>query len=137
MGVVVFDAAEFLTSYPNFSTLTTGQLTNAFSTACLYLDNTDGSISPYDPDNGEIERKTLLYLLTAHVSQSLQWAAKGVSSPLSSASQGSVSSSFATAVPGTKSWFMLTGYGQQYWQATRKYVVGGRYHVQRYYHPWG
>ena len=68
MAIVVFNSAEFLEIYPRFvGVLTPAQLTNAFDCSCLLLDNSDGSVVPYDPDNGVNDRKTLLYALTCHL----------------------------------------------------------------------
>ncbi|AOM39550.1 DUF2213 domain-containing protein [Xenorhabdus hominickii] len=50
---------------------------------------------------------------------------------------GSVSVSFAVPDVANASWFKTTPCGQMYWQATRKYVVGGRYSAVKHYHPWG
>lgn len=137
MAVVTFDSDEFLGIYPRFAgVLTPVQLQNAFDTACLILDNTDGSIVPYDPDNDINNRKTLLYMLTCHLASVALWGS-GQAGPVSGASEGSVSVSFAVPDVSTASWFKSTPCGQAYWQATRKYVVGGRYIAQRYYHPWG
>ena len=136
MAIVTFDANEFIGMYPRFSgVLTEGQLTQAFNVACLLLDNTDQSIIPYDP-NGTQERKTLLYLLTCHLATVALWG-DGQSGPVTSASEGSVSVSFSVPDATNSSWFKSTPCGQMYWQATRKYVVGGRYYAKKYVHPWG
>ncbi|WP_051861340.1 DUF4054 domain-containing protein [Xenorhabdus bovienii] len=55
----------------------------------------------------------------------------------SSATEGSVSVSFAVPDVANSSWFKTTPCRQMYWQATRKYVVGGRYSAVKHYHPWG
>ncbi|PHM30020.1 DUF4054 domain-containing protein [Xenorhabdus innexi] len=137
MAVVTFDPDAFLELYPRFAgALTNGQLQQAFDVACLLLDNSDNSIIPYEP-SGTQERKTLLYLLTCHVATVTLWGDKGQAGPASSASEGSVSVSFAVPDAANASWFKLTPCGQMYWQATRKYVVGGRYSAVKHYHPWG
>jgi len=137
MAIVLFDSDEFTAIYPRFANvLTPSQLENAFDTACLMLDNTNGSVVPYDPDNGVKDRKTLLYMLTCHLATVALWG-NGQTGPVSSASEGSVSVSFAVPDAASTSWFKSTPCGQAYWQATRKYVVGGRYIAQKYHHPWG
>ncbi|MDU7377834.1 MAG: DUF4054 domain-containing protein [Enterobacteriaceae bacterium] len=137
MAIVVFNSAEFLEIYPRFvGVLTPAQLTNAFDCSCLLLDNSDGSVVPYDPDNGVNDRKTLLYALTCHLCE-MALRAIGQAGPMASAGEGSVNVSFAVPDITNGSWFKQTPCGQFYWQATRKYVIGGRYVAQKYYHPWG
>lgn len=138
MAIVTFDSDEFLQIYPRFSgVLNAAQLQNAFDTACLILDNTNGSPVPYDPSNGVNDRKTLLYMLTCHLATVAVWSANGQAGPVSGATEGSVSVSFSIPDATNASWFKLTPCGQAYWQATRKYVVGGRYSARTYSHPWG
>jgi len=137
MAIVTFDSGEFLAIYPRFAgVLTPEQLQNAFDTACLILDNTDASVVPYDPDKGINNRKTLLYALTCHLATVALWG-NGQAGPVSGASEGSVSVSFAVPDVTNASWFKSTACGAAYWQATRKYVVGGRYIAMKYHHPWG
>ncbi|HDH1787191.1 TPA: DUF4054 domain-containing protein [Klebsiella quasipneumoniae subsp. similipneumoniae] len=137
MAIVAFDSAEFLGIYPRFAgVLTPVQLENAFDTACLMLDNSNGSIVPYDPNNGIKERKTLLYALTCHLCE-MALRVAGQAGPMTGASEGSVSASFAAPDVTNASWFKQTTCGSIYWQGTRKYVIGGRYIAQRHYHPWG
>lgn len=137
MAIVTFDSGEFLSIYPRFSgVLTPAQLQNAFDVACLVLDNTESSVVPYDPTNGINDRKTLLYALTCHIASMALWG-NGQAGPASGATEGSVSVSFAVPDVTNASWFKMTSCGQLFWQATRKYVVGGRYYARRYSHPWG
>lgn len=137
MSIVAFDSTEFLEIYPRFvGVLTPDQLTNAFDSGCLLLDNTNGSVVPYDPTNGVNDRKTLLYALTCHLCE-MALRHPGQAGPIGNASEGSVSVSFAIPDITNGSWFKQTACGQFYWQATRKYVIGGRYIAQRYNHPWG
>ncbi len=135
MAIVVFDSDDFLAIYPRFVILSVPQLQNLFDIACLYLDNSDASIVPYDPPTTS-ERKTLLYMLMCHIGTVSLWP-EGVAGPAVSAARGSVNASFAVPDVTTASWFKSSPCGQMYWQATRKYVVGGHYVAQRYYHPWG
>ena len=137
MAIVTFDSGEFLSIYPRFSgVLTPAQLQNAFDVACLVLDNTESSVVPYDPTNGINDRKTLLYALTCHIASMALWG-NVQAGPASGATEGSVSVSFAVPDVTNASWFKMTPCGQLFWQATRKYVVGGRYYARRYSHPWG
>ncbi|MDE9552789.1 DUF4054 domain-containing protein [Xenorhabdus bovienii] len=137
MAIVTFDSGEFLELYPRFAgVLTKGQLQQAFDVAGLLLDNSDNSIIPYEL-NGTQERKTLLYLLTCHIATVTLWGNNNQAGPMSNALEGSVSVSFAVPDVANSSWFKTTPCGQMYWQATRKYVVGGRYSAVKHYHPWG
>ncbi|MDE9557319.1 DUF4054 domain-containing protein [Xenorhabdus bovienii] len=137
MAIVTFDSGEFLKLYPRFAgALTEGQLQQAFDVACLLLDNSDNSNIPYEPD-GIQERKTLLYLLVCHIATVTLWGNNNQAGPMSNASEGSVSVSFAVPDVANSSWLKTTPCGQMYWQATRKYVVGGRYSAVKHYHPWG
>ncbi|WP_369788316.1 DUF4054 domain-containing protein [Rouxiella sp. WC2420] len=137
MAIVEFDSSEFTGIYPRFAgVLTDPQLNQAFDVACLLLDNTNASVVPYDPDNGVKDRKTILYLLVCHMATMALWG-DGQSGPIASASEGSVSVSFSVPDATNASWFKQTPCGSMYWQATRKYVVGGRYVAKKYVHPWG
>lgn len=121
MAVVTFDAAKFTERYPEFSGVAPGLLQMYFDETTLSLANNDSSLV-----TDLIERKQLLYLLTAH-SAALGSGVNGQpASPLvgriNSATQGSVSVSVdAGASSGSQAWFMQTKYGAAYWNATRKY----------------
>lgn len=114
LGAVVFDSGEFQSLYPSFTSASDGFLTNCFNRATLFLNNTESSVV----QDAEI-RKTLLYLATAHIA-SLETRGATVVGQLTSATQGSVSSSFASA-SGTKEWWAQTQYGVEFWEATLPY----------------
>ena len=137
MAVVVFDPAEWLEAYPQFQgLLTNAQLNQAFGIACLMLDNTDASPVPYDPDNGIETRKILLWLLVCHLA-ALALRPVNQSGPMTSATEGSVSVGFQVPTALNGQYFQQTPCGQSYWQAIKKYVVGGRYYDICHFHPWG
>lgn len=137
MAVVVFDPAEWLEVYPQFKgLLTDAQLTQAFNIACLMLDNTDSSPVPYDPDKGIETRKILLWLLVCHLA-ALALRPVNQSGPMTSATEGSVSVGFMVPTALNGQYFQQTPCGQSYWQAIKKYVVGGKYYDICHYHPWG
>ncbi len=137
MAIVTFDSTEFTAKYPRFAgTLTADQLQQAFDVACLLVDNSDVSIIKYDPVTGVNDRKTILYLLTCHIATMALWG-DGQAGPIAGASEGSVSVSFSVPDATNASWFKQTPCGSMYWQATRKYVVGGRYVAKKYIHPFG
>lgn len=137
MAIVVFDAEEWLNSHPQFvGKVTEAQLDEAFGVACLLLDNTDNSPVPYDPANGIMTRKILLNLLVCHL-VTLALRPIGQAGTLTSATEGSVSTGFSVPQsPGADYW-MQTSCGQTFWQAVRRFVVGGRYYPACHYHPWG
>ena len=88
-GTVVFNSAEFLTQYPQFSNFTAA-LQGNFNLATLLLNNTCGSRVCDAPT-----RQQLLYLLTAHLTALLNGTnttpATGLVGRVSSATEGSVS----------------------------------------------
>lgn len=143
MAVVVFDPEDFLSAFPKFTDPVTGaplftdaQLQQAFDVACLLLDNTNTSVVPYAPEQGITTRKTLLYLLVCHLVTLALWPA-GQSGPASSATEGSVSVSFAAPPVTGRDYYLLTPCGRTFWQAIQPYVAGGRYYAAKHYHPWG
>jgi hypothetical protein len=88
----------------------------------LYVNNTDCS-----PVRDIDERTELLNLVTAHLAQlSGVLSADGKPGPtgrVTSATQGSVSASFGgpSTTGNDEAFWMQTGYGYQYWEATAKY----------------
>ena len=141
MAVVVFDPEAFLAAYPRFAPggatlLKDSQLRQAFDVACLLLDNTDASPVPYDPERGILIRQTLLWLIVCHLATLALWP-MGQSGPVSSATEGSVSTSFSLPQNTGRAFWSQTPCGQTFWQAVQPYVVGGRYFGVRHYHPWG
>lgn len=121
MAVVAFDPADFKAWYPQFAAMPDGQLEGFFATAQLILDNTDRSIV-----QDLTERKTLLYMLVCHLA-TLSQRGDAVTGPVSSASEGSVSTSFAPMNWGNGQWYGQSQCGATYWQATAKYRTGGKY----------
>ena len=138
MAVVVFDAVAFRESYPQFTEelLTDAQLQQAFSVACLIVDNTDQSYVPYDPDNNILVRETLLYLLVCHLATLALWPI-GQAGPQSNATQGSVSVGFAIPQWPNGQYFNQTPCGQTFWTIAQRYLAGGRYYAAKVVHPWG
>lgn len=142
MAVVSYNQEKFLDVYPAIKTqyldgkLTDAQLQYCFQLAGLFLDNTDSSRIPYDPEAGIETREILIFLLMCHIVTMALWPI-GQSGPIASASQGSVSTSFQSPQGQGPEWFKLTPCGQTFWQAMRKYSIGGRYYSFHEYHPWG
>lgn len=117
-GVVSFDYNEFITEYPEFTSVTQQVAKGKFDLACLILANTPTSIV-CDLD----ERKTLLYLLTAHI-LFLQNRGGGSVGAISNAHEGSVSVGYANLGRLGQTYFGQTQYGLLFWQMVKKYMSG-------------
>lgn len=128
-GVVVFDVEKFRAWYPEFEAMTDAQLDGFFARACLLLDNTPRSIV-----RNTDEREVLLYMLVCHLATLAQRGTGGAVGSVASATEGSVSASFApvSSTQGSQ-WFNQTSCGAAFWQAAKRYLYGGRTYVQRTY----
>lgn len=120
MAVAAFDYAGWAARYPEFGTIGPILAGEYFAEAGLYLNNTDGSVV-----RDVNVRRTLLYMITAHIAQ-LNAPKNGVAASdlvgrVNSASEGSVSVGAEYQVPGSAAWFAQTKYGAAYWQATAQY----------------
>ena len=117
-GVVVFDPAEFRLLYPSICA-TDEQLEMYFAMAETFLDNTECSIVK-DLD----ARKTMLYLLVAHIALLSQQAESGnpVVGRISNATEGTVSVGLDYGTMGNNErWYLQTPWGAMYWQMSKKY----------------
>lgn len=121
-GSVVFDSAEFLAMFPQFSTVIVAALTGNFNLGCQLLDNTAASVVQDAPT-----RQYYLYLLTAHITALLNGVngspPSGIVGRISSAAQGSVNvqSEWASQVGNAEAYFIQTIWGATFWQATATY----------------
>lgn len=125
MAAVAFSYASWVARYPEFTAVAEPTALLYFQEAGIYLDNTDSS-----PVREEI-RAPLLYMLTSHIAFLAKAEGEG-SAPagrIASATEGTVSVSTASLLPGTAEWFALSSYGLAYWQAT------ARYRTARYFAP--
>ena len=131
MAVVALDIPEFRERFPRFTpeVAPDGAIEQAFDEAALVLDNSDRSPVPYDPAAGQNQRKVLLYALVCHLLTLALLAAKGQPGPVASVSEGSVSVSFSAPPLTGKAadYYQQTQCGQLFWQAMRRYMVGGLY----------
>lgn len=136
--IVVFNATEFRTFYPKFpeELISDEQLDNLFQLACTFIDNTDKSRFPYDPDRNIYTRKQMLYLLVCHLATMELWGA-GQSGPLTSATQGSVSVGFQSMDMWGQPWFSQTPCGRTLLQMLMPYALGGRIFTKPHFHPYG
>lgn len=121
MAAVVFQWAEWQARYPAFIGASQAQAEGCFAGAELLLNNTATSLVSDDA-----RRKTLLYLLAAHIAALTLGEngqiPSGLVGRVTSATQGSVSVSLAGygeggGTPGME-WYTQTQYGAMYWQAT-------------------
>lgn len=125
MPIVVFNPTDFRVIYPEFGNAakwSDARLNEAFNQATLILDNTESSPVPYAPATGVTERATLLNLLSCHICAIWE---RGTVGAISSATEGSISSSFAVPQIKNAEWFTQTPCGFAFWQATLKYRMGG------------
>ena len=142
MAVVIFDPENFRTLYPAFSDETKYSnelLTEYFGMAAEFVGNSDStSFAAYDPENHVYLRKRLLDLVMCHL-LTLDENMTGPVGRISSASQGSVSTSFDLLKTNSYvgDWWAQTRCGAQYWIMTARYRVGGRFYGGSNYHPWG
>ena len=136
--IVVLNATEFRTFYPKFTEelISDEQLDNLFQLACTFIDNTDKSRFPYDPDRNIYTRKQMLYLLVCHLATMELWGA-GQSGPLTSATQGSVSVGFQSMDMWGQPWFSQTPCGRTLLQMLMPYALGGRIFTKPHFHPYG
>jgi hypothetical protein len=133
MGTTItFDPTAFVQAFPEFQNVPPARLTFLFGLASsTLLDNTGAG-----PVNDPAQLLDLFWLLVAHLlalfGPSVTTGGQGggtAGSPgapvgrLDSATQGSVSSSFAYDIPQNPSapWFVQTKYGATYWLATAQF----------------
>lgn len=136
MAVVIFDPAQFKLAFPEFAGVPDLRLTMTFTAATAILDNTDAS-----PVTDAAQREAMFYYLIGHLLTLFGYTdtagtavpGAGVVGRLSSASEGSVSSSFEMNVPANANaaWWNQTQYGATYWMLTLpyrtvQYVASGR-----------
>lgn len=126
-GIVQFDDAEFIASYPEFTGIAAPAAQTQFNGATLLLDNSCAS-RVQDAN----KRMQLLYMLTAHLctlNTGTDDGAGNVSPPqgivgrIDSATEGSVtvSAQYASLVGQSLAFFAQTKYGALFWQATASY----------------
>jgi len=119
-GVVTFDPAVFIVSYPMFATVDPAALTLNFTLATLALNNSCRSIVI-----DAAVREVLLNLLTAHITALLNGVngapPAGIVGRISTATEGTVSVSAEYIASASASWFIQTQWGAMFWQLTLQY----------------
>jgi hypothetical protein len=123
MTAVVFDPEEFREAKPQFAAWSDQRLNFLFEEATLFVDNSDLSIVPYDPPR-RVHRKTILFLVVCHLATLDEWAEDGRAGAVASATEGSVSVSYAQKT-GDSSWWSQTPCGDSAWALLRRYAQGG------------
>ena len=120
------------TKYPDTT------ITLAYNVVVSFFQNTDSSVFPYDPKNGDYTRKRLIDFGVCHL---LTLNDQPMDQPgrIASASEGSVSTSFdlmkANSTVGD--WWAQTKCGRLVWVLLAPFIYGGRIYVQSKFHPWG
>lgn len=138
---VEWNEAEWRALYPQFTAITSEQLTALWRMATSIIDNTEGTQIPYDPDNGIFVRQIILYALMCHLATIATQDQAGQPGTLTNASEGSVSAGFyMPQFPGggvAGAWYNQTPCGRTVWMMLRRYSLGGRYYPMKYFHPFG
>ena len=117
MGVAVFNYATWAALYPDIAAVTPeAQAIGYFGQACLILNNTDCSVV-CDVN----ARLALLNMLVAHIAILNSAARGGLVGRINSATEGSVTVQVEMKGPDQAAWFLQTGPGALYWQATAQY----------------
>lgn len=137
---IVFSPSLFRSLYPQFedeTVFTDTVLTAAFDEAVQILGN-DNSVLPFDPQKNVFTRQIALYKATCHI-LTLQYLTEDAPGRISSATQGSVSTSFDLLKTGsyTGDWWAQTACGRALWMLLLPYVRGGRLYTGSTFHPWG
>lgn len=137
---VTFDIDEFRARFPHLTDISDATLQACFDDACTMYGNDDStSLFAYDPDNGKLQRRTFLYAVTCHLATLQQWAANGQAGRVTSASQGSVSTSFDLLKTNrdVPDWWYQTICGQMAWRLMAGKLCGGRVYLFKHHHPFG
>lgn len=138
---VEWNETEWRALYPQFSTVTSEQLSALWKLATTIVDNSEGALIPYDPDHGIYIRQIVLYALMCHLATIATQDQAGQPGTLTNASEGSVSAGFyMPQFPQggvSAAWYNQTPCGRTVWMLLRRYVLGGRYYSVKNYHPFG
>lgn len=116
-GIVVFVPATFKTQFPMFATVADAALTFNFGAAELFLNNSCRSVV-FDA----YLREKLLNYLVAHITALFNGVngaiPGGLVGRISDAAEGSDHVSAEFPASPNASWFLQTGWGALFWQAT-------------------
>ena len=115
---MTFDVEKFRAVYPQFASLSDAQLEFMWENA-LIISGIEG-----DTRIPEGQKENLLFMLVCHLAT---LATRGTAGAMTSAKQGEVQVTYAS-VPSRSDdadWFNLTPCGSAYWQAIKRYRLGG------------
>ena len=115
---MTFDVEKFRAVYPQFASLSDAQLEFMWENA-LIISGVEG-----DTRVPEGQKENLLFMLVCHLAT---LATRGTAGAMTSAKQGEVQVTYASlpARGDDADWFNLTPCGSAYWQATKRYRLGG------------
>ena len=134
-GVVTFDYSTWALRYASLAATVSQPLAQAyFDEACLYVNNTPGSLVKELPT-----RALILNMIVAHIAAlNARNATAGLVGRISSATEGSVTVQTQFDAPaGSAQWWVQTPYGAAAWQALAPYrTMRYRPGHQRSMQPW-
>lgn len=114
---MTFDVEKFRAVYPQFAEVPDAQLEFIWDNA-LMISGIEG-----DTRIPEGQKENLLFMLVCHLAT---LATRGTAGAVTGATQGSVSVTYTTPTyTGDAAWFNLTPCGAAYWQAIKRYRLGG------------
>ena len=115
---MTFDVEKFRAVYPQFASLSDAQLEFMWENA-LIISGVEG-----DTRVPEGQKENLLFMLVCHLAT---LATRGTAGAMTSAKQGEVQVTYASMPPRSDAadWFNLTPCGSAYWQAIKRYRLGG------------
>lgn len=115
---MTFDVEKFRAVYPQFASLLDAQLEFMWQNALIISGVEEDTRIPED------QKENLLFMLVCHLAT---LATRGTAGAMTSAKQGDVQVTYAS-VPSRSDdadWFNLTPCGSAYWQAIKRYRLGG------------
>lgn len=115
---MTFDVEKFRAVYPQFASLSDAQLEFMWQNALIISGIEEDTRIPED------QKENPLFMLVCHLAT---LATRGTAGAMTSAKQGEVQVTYAS-VPSRSDdadWFNLTPCGSAYWQAIKRYRLGG------------
>lgn len=114
---MTFDVEKFRAVYPQFAEVPDAQLEFIWDNALMISGVEEDTCIP------ESQKENLLFMLVCHLAT---LATRGTAGAVTGATQGSVSVTYTTPTyTGDAAWFNLTPCGSAYWQAIKRYRLGG------------
>jgi hypothetical protein len=115
---MTFDITKFRTIYPQFTQIPDATLEFMWSNALMISGIENDSRIP------DAQKENLLFMLVCHLAT---LATRGTAGAMLSVQQGEVHATFGQmqTTGGDGDWFNLTPCGSAYWQAIKKYRLGG------------